>query len=156
MWSQVVVDFFHLWATVVWIGALFLTMLAVIPSAKKRLQPPAVRAFLDSFMRRSRLVGYVCIIALVVSGILLTFMEKSPRSLWREIMLIKHSAIAGLVIGTVYLHEFMMPKITRLSSDPASKLTEVEKLEQKQRFLFVIIFILGVLILFLSTLTEAM
>lgn len=155
MWLLTLLRFIHLFATVVWIGGLFLIVTAVVPSAEKRLQPPAVRAFMDSFMRRSRLIGYLSIVVLGVTGVLLSLIEKEPSILWKGFMYLKHGIIVALIIVTVYLHESIIPNTMELSSDPSSELEEVRMLEKKEKVFSVVITVLGLITLFLSTLSGA-
>ncbi|KXA90770.1 hypothetical protein AKJ57_03760 [candidate division MSBL1 archaeon SCGC-AAA259A05] len=155
MWSLTLLRYIHLIATVAWIGGLFSIVTAVIPSAEKRLQPPAARAFMNSFMRRSRLVGYSSIVILAISGVLLTIIEKEPSTLWKEFIYLKHGVIAILIIVTVYLHESIIPKIAQLATDSTSELEEVKAFEKKEKVFSVVIIILSLITLFLSTLSES-
>ena len=64
-----IIDWLHLIATVARIGGMFVNNLAFSPSAKESLEAPVTGRFMGSF----RIIAYVCMGVLVVTGVIMMF-----------------------------------------------------------------------------------
>ena len=87
-----VLNFFHLFATVAWFGAMTTNAFILMPSIGTTLEPPVAGKLMGAVMKRFRIVVYASIVVLIVTGILMTdgmkFMQFT--SLWSIIYSIKH------------------------------------------------------------------
>jgi uncharacterized membrane protein len=117
-----VLNWFHLVATVVWIGGIFLSVTAISAAAKQSLEPPAMGRFMNAFMKRFRIMIYVSIAVLVVTGVFMMLYNQSYAggmdmgNLWVLLVVIKHIFVLALIILGIYLLEGVYPKIARLGA----------------------------------------
>ena len=72
------VTFLHDLFTAVWIGGLIVTGLVVLPAAKKLFgMSPQTRQLMQAVQRRLRVLVYVSIIGLIITGVLMS--QRSPQ-----------------------------------------------------------------------------
>lgn len=154
-----VVNWFHLVATVVWIGGIILSVTAISSAAKQSLEPPAMGRFMSSFMKRFRTMIYVSIALLVVTGVFMMFYNKSYAggmdmgNLWVLLVVVKHVFVIVLIILGVYMLEGIYPKIERLGAKgPSPKMAKLQKLQMR---IGVTNMVLGLIILALTAITGA-
>jgi len=153
-----VIDWLHLLATVAWIGGVFINNLALSPSARESLEPPAMGRFMASYMRRFRVITYVCMGVLVVTGVIM--MLFSPKytggfdssSTWAIFLLLKHILVVVLIIIGIYILEVLNPKMGRAGAQGPSP--EVAKLQALLRKLGMASFGVGLLILLFTAVTS--
>ncbi len=112
--------FFHLVATVVWIGGLVIITLLVWPEMRRALDSsPALLALLTRLRRRFVPWSNFSLVVLVVTG--LAQMTANPNydgmlvidNEWSRAMLLKHLAIAGMVVCGVVLQYVVTPALER-------------------------------------------
>ena len=102
-------------ATVVWIGALAILALLVIPIGQKNLQPDIFNSFLEAILRRLDPLAWLCLAALIVTGLFQMtgnpnytgFLEISNR--WSIAILIKHLIFLGMVGVSAYMTWWVLP-----------------------------------------------
>ena len=127
-----VLNFFHLFATVAWFGAMTTNAFILMPSIGTTLEPPVAGKLMGAVMKRFRIVVYASIVVLIVTGILMTdgmkFMQFT--SLWSIISSIKHIFIIIVVIGVLYSFEGLGRKVARLAAKGPSP--ELASLQKKQ------------------------
>ena len=153
-----VVDWLHLIATVGWIGGVFMNVLAISPSIRESLEPPLRMSFMNSYMKRFRVVAYVCMGILVLTGvIMMLFSPKYAGSFdlsntWVLFLLLKHVSVVALIIVGVYILEVVFPKIKQAGAKGPSP--EMPKLQALLGKLGVTSFAIGLLILLFTAVTS--
>jgi uncharacterized membrane protein len=114
--------FFHLIATVVWIGGLVIITLLVWPEMRRALESsPALLALLTRLRRRFVPWSNFSLVALIVTG--LVQMTADPHydgflkidNDWTRAILLKHLVIAGMVVCGAVLQFFVTPALERAS-----------------------------------------
>ncbi len=149
--------FFHLVATVVWVGGLVILALLVWPAMRRILATsPALYTLLTRLRARFFPLANLSLAVLVVTG--LFQMTASPyydgvltfNNQWSQAMLLKHIAIAGMVITGLLLQFGVVPALERASllaergkGDPAAW----ERLRRREVRLTWINVALGLLVL---------
>jgi uncharacterized membrane protein len=114
--------FFHLLATVVWVGGLVLLTILVMPSVSRTLsEHPALHAFLTRVRQRFAIYSNLALLVLLGTG--MTQMALDPQyqgflqieNTWSVVMFAKHIAIVGMVIVGVTLQFAIAPSLERIS-----------------------------------------
>ncbi len=114
--------FFHILATVVWIGGLLITVLLVWPEVNRALQEsPALYRLLSRLRNRFKPLSNISLAVLVVTG--LFQMTADPNyngflnfdNTWSRVILFKHIAVIGMVISGVLLQYGVAPALERAS-----------------------------------------
>ncbi len=134
--------FFHIIATTVWIGGLFLTLMLVWPEVRRTLADnPALYGLLSRLRRRFAPLTNLALVVLIVTG--LTQMSGDPNydglmqvtNDWSRIILIKHLLIGAMVVSGALLQFGVAPALERASllaergkGDPA----EWERLRRRE------------------------
>jgi uncharacterized membrane protein len=114
--------FFHLLATVVWIGGLIITALLVWPEVRRALEnSPALYSTMNRLRRRFTPWGYLSLAVLIVTGLIQ--MALSPHytgfmdfsSEWSRAILFKHIALGGMIVCGAILQYGVAPALERVS-----------------------------------------
>ncbi len=149
--------FFHLLATIVWIGGLVTLVILVLPEARRVLgQNPALYTFLSRVRRRFFPLTNLSLAVLVVTGLIQ--MSGDPHyngvlqftNVWTRVILVKHIAVIGMVICGVALQWGVAPALERatlLAEHHKGDLAELERLRQREARLTWVNVGLGVLVL---------
>ncbi len=131
-------NWLHLVATVVWIGAMVTNVLTLLPSARESLEPPVMGRLMGSIMKRSRRLVYASITILLVTGLITMLLNKHYLGLldlgnsWTVFLLVKHIFVAILIILVVYMFEVLVPKLGRVAAKgPSPELARLQKLQQR-------------------------
>jgi uncharacterized membrane protein len=112
--------FFHLIATVVWIGGLIILALMVWPEARRTLEnQPALYTLLTRLRKRFMPLANLSLVVLVATGMLQ--MSGDPNydgvlqftNEWSRVMLLKHVAVGGMVICGAALQFAVIPALER-------------------------------------------
>ena len=129
-------NWFHLLATVVWIGGIITNLTVVQPSARESLEPPVMGRFMDSFIRRLRPLIYASMAVLAVSGIIMMLLNRHYLglfdfgNLWTQFVLVKHILVLVIIILGVYMLGVIFPKMGRLAAKgPSPQLGKLQKLQ---------------------------
>jgi len=149
--------FFHLIATIVWIGGLVILTVMVLPEARRVLgENPAFYTLLSRLRRRFFPLSNFSLAVLVVTGLIQ--MSGDPHydgvlqftNEWSRVLLLKHIAIAGMIVCGLLLQYTVAPALERATllaehhkGDPA----ELERLRRNEVRLTWINVLLGVLVL---------
>jgi uncharacterized membrane protein len=149
--------FFHLLATIVWIGGLVLLVVLVLPEARRVLgTDTAFYALLTRLRRRFMPMTNLSLAVLVVTG--LVQMSGDPHydgvlqftNEWSRVILFKHVAVAGMFVCGLALQYGVAPALERSTllvehhkGDPA----ELGRLQRREARLTWINVALGVLVL---------
>jgi putative copper export protein len=121
--------FVHILSAIIWIGGMLFVALVVVPAT--RGLPPSERAALFSSVgRRFRTVGWVCIGALLVTGVInaayrgVTWENLFTTALWGSpfgVTLALKLGVVAIMLGLSAYHDFVIgPRSVRLAARPAS------------------------------------
>jgi uncharacterized membrane protein len=112
--------FFHLIATVVWIGGLVIMVLLVLPAARRVLsEQPTLYALLSRLRRRFVPLANLSLAVLVVTGLIQMSGDPNYDGLltfendWSRVMLLKHLAIIGMFALMVFGQLALAPALDR-------------------------------------------
>jgi len=112
--------FFHLVATVVWIGGLVTLVLLVLPAARRALlEQPTLYAFLSRIRRGFVPLSNLSLAVLIVTGLIQMSGDPNYDGLlqftntWSMVMLLKHGAILVMVILGAILQLGTTPALER-------------------------------------------
>lgn len=114
--------FFHLVATVVWLGGLMILTILVWPEARKTLEThPQLYAYLSRLRKRFVPLANFSFAVLLTSGMIQ--MAGDPNYLgvmdlgnaWSVALLLKHVVIVGMVVCSVALQYAVAPALERTS-----------------------------------------
>lgn len=114
--------FFHLVATAVWIGGLFITVILVWPALRRTLeQQPAIYRLLSTLRQKFYTYSNLSLVTLIVTG--LFQMTADPyyegfmtfNNEWSRVMLAKHIAIVGMALAGLALQYGVAPALERMS-----------------------------------------
>ena len=114
--------FSHILATVVWIGGIVMILLVILPGAKAALESPMQSRLMKDVAKRFTPMANISILALIVTGIVITYYEKNFTSIldfnntWNVVLFIKHLLVASMIVIHFYRGLILNPKIGRLSS----------------------------------------
>jgi len=152
---QTILDFFHVMATIAWIGGMFFNFLVVIPTVQKVLDPVNAGKFMGTMLKRVRVVVYSSLLILFVTGIPMKIASEYYVSIinfdntWETVGFIKHVFVGLLALLAIYNFEILSPKVGKLAmSGPSPKLPGLRK---QQMMLGALSFLLGIIIIFLSS-----
>jgi uncharacterized membrane protein len=106
-------------ATIAWIGGLFFQAVVLNPSLARSRHPEIWHDVLHAMRRRFEPLAWVSLGLLVATG--LVQMEASPNyqglfvigTRWALAILLKHAAVAGMVLAASYQTWFLQPQLER-------------------------------------------
>lgn len=149
--------FFHLVATIVWIGGLVVLVIMVLPEARRTLGTnPAFYTLLAGLRRRFFPLSNLSLAVLVVTG--LVQMSGDPHydgvlqftNEWSRVLLLKHIAIGGMFVCGLALQYYVAPALERatlLAEHHKGDAAELDRLRRRETRLTWINVILGLLVL---------
>ncbi|MGE4541228.1 MAG: DUF4149 domain-containing protein [Bacteroidales bacterium] len=153
-----VLDFIHQMATIAWIGGMVFNLLAVMPTVSKVLEPALAGKFMGSLMKRVRVIVYVSLLVLFVTGIPMKIASEYYVAIinfdtaWETASFVKHVLVAILALVALYSFELLSPKVGRLAAKgPSAELVSLRKRQQK---LAAVSFLLGIAIVFISVMMK--
>ncbi len=113
--------FLHLVATVVWLGGLFLLTLLVWPATRHSLSAnPERHRLLDRLRKRFQPLSWLSLAVLLVTGLFQMTADEHYEGMlqfsnpWSRAILLKHVAMAGMVVCGLLLHWRVAPALERL------------------------------------------
>jgi uncharacterized membrane protein len=152
---QTILDFFHVMATIAWIGGMFFNFLVVMPTITKVLDPATAGKFMGAMLKRVRVVVYVSLLILFVTGIPMKIASEYYVAIinfdntWEIIGFIKHVFVGLLALLAFYNFEILAPKAGKLAAKGPS--AEMQGLKKKQMMLGAVSFLFGIIIIALSS-----
>ena len=155
---QIAFDFLHLMATIAWIGGMFFNFLVVMPTVGKVLDPATAGKFLKSMFSRVRVVVYVSLLVLFVTGIPMKIASEHYVAIinfdtsWETVGFIKHVFVGLLALMAIYNFEILMPKVGKLAMQGPSPM--LISLKKRQMKFGAISFLFGIIIIFLSAMMN--
>ena len=119
MAMDIVIDFLHLAATVVWIGGMVFIG-AVMTPAISVLEGPNQGKVFGVFAKRFTIVAWLCTIILLITGLLKTPPELllSFTGRYDILLAIKHLLFLGMIIGGLIITFGLAPKMRKLAPKP--------------------------------------
>ena len=154
---------FHMLATIFWIGGLAALTLIVLPAASRVLDMAAYAEFLAAIQKRLDPLGWFSVIVLLASGMFQ--MSANPNyegflslgSLWAGSIFIKHLLFALMVLISAVITWGLLPAIRRAALVQASgrDAENLQNLRNRERFLLGLNLILGILILLFTAVARS-
>ena len=158
---------FHLLATVIWIGGLAMLTFVVWPGLMSLAGDEAKLSFraLDILERRFRPLSNVSLAVLLTTGLIQMGASSNYEGMlqitnrWSQVMLIKHGVIAGMIIVTMIIQFRILPELRRLllfiqkGKDIG---TDADRYRRYLQQLTLVNLVLGGLVLFFSALLTAL
>jgi uncharacterized membrane protein len=157
--------FFHLIATVAWIGGLVTLAVIVQPILNHSVTEVKEQArLLEAIQKRFQPIANLSLIVLILTGMVQTvnspFYKGFLRfdNVWTEAILFKHLAIVGMVIVAGVMTFSIQPAVKRttlLLANDVADATAVVKLQKQQARLTQLNLGLSMLVLFFTALASA-
>ena len=114
--------FFHLIATIVWIGGLVILTIMVLPEARRVLgKNPEFYTLMSRLRRRFTPLTNLSLVVLVVTGLIQMAGDVNYDGMlqftneWSRVILLKHVAVGGMVICGLLLQFGVVPALERAS-----------------------------------------
>jgi uncharacterized membrane protein len=151
----VLLKWIHLMATVAWIGGMFTNFFIYIPSLAKTMDPATAGKLMGTVMKRFRVMVYVSMAVFLLTGIMMATQRLDSGGFFPTsnqmvaILLLKVPLYILMVILAIVFFEFVAPKAARLAAEGPSP--ALQKTQKIQKFLAMTGFLLGVVVLALST-----
>lgn len=121
MSSSVLIDFFHLLATVAWIGGMIYNA-AIFPGLLGAVEPPQRGRVMGAMAKRFTIMSWLSVLILLVTGIL-----KTPSSMLFDtvssyglILTVKHVMIILMIIFGLMITLVFAPKLRRYIPSPGN------------------------------------
>jgi uncharacterized membrane protein len=145
-----IIDWFHLLATVVWIGAMIILMLIIIPSARATLKDKnTFKEFMNLIGKKMTFLVNISIILLILTGIALGILLDVVTADWIVLLILKHIIVLAMVTIHICRIKIIAPRIgRRVKEDPSSR--EFLKLKTLQINLVWVNLTLGIIVLLFS------
>ena len=149
--------FFHILATVVWIGGILVITLLVIPEVNRILvDQPALYQVLQRLRKRFTPISNIALVVLIVTG--LSQMTADPNydglllfdNTWSQVMLVKHILIIIMALMGIFLQFSIAPALERtglLLERGKGNPTDWEQLRKREQRLTWLILLLAICIL---------
>lgn len=152
--------FFHILATVIWIGGILIITLLVIPEVNRILvDQPALYQVLLRLRKRFAPISNLALVALITTGLFQMTADPNYDGLmqfnntWSQIMLIKHILIVVMALVGLFLQFSIAPALERttlLLEHGKGDISDWQKLRQHEQRLTWVIVLLAILILAMS------
>jgi uncharacterized membrane protein len=144
------VGWLHLLAAVVWIGAMIMLLLVIIPSAKEVLGTDSTfKRFIKSVGKKMTFLVNVSIAVLIITGIILSISADENSNGLSVILAIKLAFVFAMVGIHLCRNKVIAPRLEQMAvREPASE--SFIKLQKLQMNLVWANLNLGILVLFLS------
>lgn len=135
--------FFHILATVVWIGGILILTLLVIPEVNRILSDqPALYQVLQRLRKRFTPISNLALVVLIVTG--LSQMTADPNydgllkfdNTWSQVLLVKHILIILMALVGLVLQFSIAPALERTSlllERGKGDITDWQQLRQRER-----------------------
>ena len=119
-WALTLAYWFHLLATVVWIGGLATLALLILPVAQRKLDQATFASQLEGIQSRLDLLGWFCLATLIASGLIQMSGNPNYQGLlaienpWSVAILLKHGVFGGMIAVSAYITWGVIPKMRRV------------------------------------------
>ncbi len=161
-WALSLIYWFHMLATVIWIGGLATLSIIFLPVARQALEPEAYTRLLAGVQKRLDPLGWMSLLVLIGTGMFQ--MSANPNyegflavgNRWSLAILIKHILFLVMTGVSAYLTWGLIPKLQRIALRQVhgQATRESQNLQKQEDFLLRLNFLLGVAILALTALAR--
>jgi uncharacterized membrane protein len=166
-WALTLAYWFHMLATVIWIGGLSTLGLFILPMARRKQDQAAFSTQLEGIQSRLDILGWFSLAVLTVTG--LVQMSGNPNyegllafdNLWSVAILVKHIFFLIMIAVSVYLTWSVIPRLRRkvllqskLQADSGAD--ELEPILRTNRRLVYLNLGLGVIVLAFTAAARAL
>lgn len=149
--------FFHLIATIVWIGGLAILTIMVLPEARRVLGTnPEFYSLLARLRKRFTPLSNLSLVVLVVTGLVQMAGDSNYDGVlqftneWSRVILYKHIAVLGMFVCGLALQYWVVPSLERatlLAERHKGDAAELDRLRARETRLTWVNLILGMLVL---------
>ena len=146
-------DLLHLLATIAWFGTLFVNVVILRGTVQNTLAPAVAGPFMKVFMQKARMVVYVSLAVLFITGIPLKIVSPYYVSIinfsntWQIFMFVKHVLVALLALLAIVNFEIIVPRFQQIASNgPSPELVKMKKIQQLTGMLSVVLAFIIILI----------
>ena len=163
VWALSVAYWFHMLATVLWIGSLAALSIIVLPAARKVLESGGFAELLAAIEKRLDPLGWFSVIVLLASGMLQ--MSSSPnyegvltiQGVWAGSLLIKHILFGLMVLISGYITWGLLPALRRAALLQARGKDDrnLQMLQHREAFIRRLNLFLGVLVLLMTAIARS-
>ena len=147
---EIILNWLHLIATVLWLGGLAFMLFVAIPKTKLVLGQESGK-LLGEFSKRFKIFADLCIVLLVITGVGLSIINMpiynglSSWNNWILLLILKHIFVFLMIFIHLFRNLILAKKINKESS--AIKKSVLQKLSLN---LVKLVFIFGLIVLLLS------
>jgi uncharacterized membrane protein len=161
-WAIALTFWFHLLATVAWIGSIVAVSILFLPAANKVLKPADHLALIDAMQKRLEPIAWFCLTLLILTGLFQMSVNPhydgfvSTSTQWSVAILTKHILVIFMVVASAIQTWEIIPAIRRtlLKQDKADP-EQILKLQKRETLLLRINFVLSILILLATAFARA-
>ena len=163
IWALSIAYWFHMLATILWIGGLTALSLIVLPAARNTFDAKNYAKFLVVLQKRLDPMGWFSVVVLLATG--MVQMSSHPsyegflsiQSLWARSILIKHILFGMMVLVSGYITWGLLPAMRRLALLQArgENAPEMKTLQKREVLLLRLNLILGVFVLLLTAIARS-
>ena len=161
-WALAIAYWFHMLATVLWIGGMAALSIIVLPAARKVLDPADFADLLATMQKRLDPLGWFSVSVLLASGMLQ--LSSSPnyegvlkiQGIWASSLLIKHILFAIMVLISGYVTWGLLPALRRAALLKARGKDDhnLQSLQNRETFILRLNLLLGVLVLLMTAIAR--
>jgi uncharacterized membrane protein len=151
---SVLLRWFHLMATIAWIGGMFTNFFIYMPAIRKVLDPPTTGRLMGTVMNRFKVMVYVSMGVFLFTGMISGFIHVSnadyvaTENAWNTLISIKVGIFVLMAVLAVYAFEYLAPKVAAIAAKGPSP--ELARIQKSQMALAATGFILGIIIVTIS------
>ena len=166
-WALTLAYWFHMLATVVWIGGLSTLALLILPMSQRSLNEEAFSVQLEGIQSRLDILGWFSLAVLTGTG--LVQMSGNPNyegllefgNLWSAAILLKHIVFGGMIVVSAYLTWGLIPRLRRTvlyqaRLQPGSRQEELTPILRTNRRLVYLNLSLAVIVLAFTAAARAL
>lgn len=154
-WALSIVYWFHMLATVIWIGSLASLALVVLPAAQRSLEDQAYSGFLDALQRRLDPLGWFCLVVLAGTGMFQLSANENYQGFlainnpWAVAIFLKHGVYFLMIAVSAYLTWGMLPQVRRelLRLSQGKEAPDLARAQRRIVWLLRLNFLLAVVVL---------
>ncbi len=145
-----IIDWLHILGTIIWVGAMILLLLIIIPSVKDSLQNDETsNKFMKSIGKKMTFLVNISIFLLIITGIFLGIFTEIKSKNWVIFLIIKHLTVFIMITIHICRIKIIAPLIQKKGNEnPSSK--SYLKLKSLQINLVWVNLVLGMITLFIS------
>lgn len=162
-WALALTYWFHMLATVTWIGSLASISLLILPAMRRSLDPETQLIFIEAMQKRLEPIAWFSMSLLVLTGLFQMSVNEhydgflSVSTQWSLAILTKHLLGIGMVVVSAIQTWEVIPAIRRaiVKSKKSRNTDELESLRRREVLLLRMNFGLSILILLATAFARA-